>query len=65
MTPTEQRYAQIEKEALAATWACERFRDYVIGKRFSIETDHKPLVTLLQTKHLDTCLFVFNDSGCD
>ena len=53
LTEMEQRYAQIEKEALAATWACERFRDYLIGLSFHIETDHKPLVPLLSTKNLD------------
>ena len=53
MTPTEQRYAQIEKEALAFTWACERLSDYLIGLRFHIHTDHKPLVPLFSTKHLE------------
>ena len=32
MTETEKRYAQIEKEALAATWACEWFSNYVLGR---------------------------------
>ena len=53
MSATEQTYAQIEKEALAITWACERFSDYLIGTQLHIETDHKPLVPLLSTKLLD------------
>ena len=53
MSSTEQRYAQIEKEALATTWACERFSDFLLGKTFHVETDHKPLVSLLGQKTLD------------
>ena len=55
MSETERRYAQVEKEALGTTWACEKFATYVLGKKIAIETDHKPLVPLLGTKHLD-CL---------
>ena len=55
MNETERRYAQIEKEALAVTWACHKFSDYILGSRFEIETDHKPLVPLLSSKQLD-CL---------
>ena len=48
MSETERHYAQIEeKETLASTWACEKFPTYVLGKNFTIETEHKPLVPLL------------------
>ena len=53
MSETETRYAQIEKEVLAITWACEKFSTYILGKHISIETDHKPLVSLLGSRHLD------------
>ena len=52
LTDTEKRYAVIEKEALAATWACEKFTDYILGTSFLLETDHRPLVPLLSTTDL-------------
>jgi len=54
MTPTERRYSQIEKEALATPWACEKFSDYALGWKFIIEADHNPLIPLFDTKHLDS-----------
>ena len=42
LTPTECRYVQIKKETLVITYACERFQEYVVGKSFHINTDHKP-----------------------
>ncbi|MFY8166669.1 MAG: RNase H-like domain-containing protein, partial [Sediminibacterium sp.] len=40
-TDTEKRYSQIEKEALALVWACERLDLYLLGKEFTIYTDNK------------------------
>ena len=54
LTSTEVKYAQIEKESLAITYACKRFSDYLIGKPFHIFTDYKPLVSLLGSKPLDS-----------
>ena len=56
MTEMESRYAQIEKEVLVITWACEKFSTYILGVQFEIETDHKLLVLLLGTKYLDGLL---------
>ena len=53
MSGVEQCYAQIEKQALATTWACDRYSNFLIGKTFHIETDHKPLMSLLGQKSLD------------
>ena len=52
MSDMEQRYSQIEKEALGIVLACEKFKDYVLGKHISIETDHKPLVPLFSKTDL-------------
>ena len=41
------------REALSLTLACEKFRDYLIGLTFDLETDHKPLLSLFAKKNLD------------
>ena len=52
LSPTEQRYSQIEREALAILFACEKFKLYVLGKPFHVITDHKPLVPMFKNSNL-------------
>ena len=47
LTETEQRYSQLEREALAIRWACERCYTYLIGSTFTVLSDHKPLESLM------------------
>ena len=53
LTGAEKNYAVIELESLSVKWACEKFRTYILGKRITIRTDHKPLVPLLNDCPLD------------
>lgn len=44
--PAERAWHIREKEALAIIWSLETFRHFLIGSRFSVRTDHKPLRVL-------------------
>lgn len=50
LSTSEKNYSQIEKEALALAFAAERFKNYILGVDITLETDHKPLLQILQTK---------------
>ena len=47
LTPTQQRYAQIEKETLAIVHGVQKFHQYIYGRTTDVETDHKPLQHIL------------------
>lgn len=51
LSKTEKKYSQIEKEALV--YAAEHFKDFITGIKITFETDHKPLIQILQSKPLD------------
>ncbi len=41
LSEVERRYSQVEREALAVVWACEKLHLYLAGSEFEIVTDNK------------------------
>lgn len=48
LNESQQRYAQIEKELLAIVYGCTKFHQYIFGQNITVETDHKPLITIFK-----------------
>ena len=53
LLPREKNYSTIEKGCLGIIWGIEKFRKYLYGVDFLLETDHKPLSYLQTAKVLN------------
>ena len=50
-------YSIIEKECMAVVWGIRCFKLYLAGKRFTLQTDYKPLKYLKDAAYQNDCVF--------
>ena len=52
LNAAEAKYSSWQGEMLAAVWSIKHFRHYLHGRKFTVITDHKPLVWLMTNPNL-------------
>ncbi|GFT22917.1 uncharacterized protein K02A2.6 [Trichonephila clavipes] len=50
LSGSEKKCSQIDKEALSIVWAVKKFYLYLKGRRFTLITDHEPLIAIFGSK---------------
>ena len=56
LSSAQKAYSVIERECLSIVWALDKFYPYLYGTKFTIQTDHQPLVYLNTAKLTNTRL---------
>ena len=53
LTSAEKNYQNLEHEAQAAVWGMEKFHYFLYGRKFILQTDQKPLVSIFRKHMID------------
>jgi len=50
LSKAEQNYSPVQLEGLCVIWGIKYFRHYLLGRRFTLRTDHAALISLFSSK---------------
>ncbi|XP_039277032.1 uncharacterized protein K02A2.6-like [Nilaparvata lugens] len=51
LNKSERNYSQLDKEALEIKWGVEKFFNYIYGREFTLNTDHRTLIHIFGNKN--------------